>query len=379
MAILYQTQTAAMPLRVGTDGHCASYAHPSRRNRGPVLVVEVPMTHTSTARSQFHRLDMAWRTVTIHFSRFPWEDGHMLVDTATKELLFTTVRIRNEEDSGRTTTGTGFMMSKVLDDKKSAPFMVTNKHVVQDAKYLTLEFIARNPAADAPLLGVSVDQRIEHPELYWVGHPDPNVDVAVFSTSKVIADLDGKIYFRSMPTDLMLRDGDGIFIDAVEEITFIGYPNGHRDPVNLTPIVRRGITATPLELAFDGKPAFLVDGSVFGGSSGSPAFLLNVGMYRSGPHAVSPGTRRALVGVVAATIQRTTNLPVVVGHGPHVKLAKELNLGIIYNCRAIDETISVFLESAGLAAGQPNSDDSIEAGSDTEIAPADAGDDCAAS
>ena len=34
--------------------------------------------------------------------------------------------------------------------------------------------------------------------------------------------------------------------DAIEELTFVGYPNGLADPVNHIPIARQAITATPL-------------------------------------------------------------------------------------------------------------------------------------
>ena len=220
--------------------------------------------------------------------------------------------------------------------------MVTNKHVLADATAVTIGFIARDPDRKAPILGQSRDVRLEGPAGVWVGHPDPDVDVAVLPLHGVINALGESIYFRSIPVTQMPSDGDGLFLDAIEGITFIGYPNGHQDPAHLTPIVRRGITATPLVLPFSGKPAFLVDGSVFGGSSGSPVFLINEGMYRSGPNDVAIGNRLVLIGIIAATMQRETLLPLVVGHGPHVRLAQELNLGLAYNWHAITETITEF-------------------------------------
>lgn len=66
-------------------------------------------------------------------------------------------------------------------------------------------------------------------------------------------------------------------MDAIEPITFIGYPNGIWDSTNLLPVARRGTTASPIEVDFEGSPRFLIDASVFGGSSGSPVFILNQG------------------------------------------------------------------------------------------------------
>ena len=42
-------------------------------------------------------------------------------------------------------------------------------------------------------------------------------------------------------------------LDAIEEIVMIGYPNGLWDSVNNMPIARRGITATPVYLNYEGK------------------------------------------------------------------------------------------------------------------------------
>jgi hypothetical protein len=125
----------------------------------------------------------------------------------------------------------------------------------------------------------------------------------------------------------------------LEEVTFIGYPNGWADEAHHTPIVRRGITATPMSLNFSAKPVYLVDGSVFGGSSGSPVFLFNEGSYPNGAGGIVLGTRLQLVGIMAATMVRNSQLPLSVSTQPHVKVAQEMNLGVAFNWQAIEETI----------------------------------------
>jgi hypothetical protein len=241
--------------------------------------------------------------------------------------------------------GTGFLLHASIGSQKSLMFLATNKHVVEGATSLTLSFIARRPDVDLPALGLGVDVLIDNPTGIWVGHPDGEIDVALIHVGGIINALMGKIYYRSIPSTQMPSEGDGVYIDAVEEITFVGYPDGRQDPAHLTPIVRRGTTATPLELPFGGKPTFLIDGSVFGGSSGSPVFLMNNGMYRTGPREVAPGNRLVLVGIIAATHVRENLWPVFVGTGPHVRIAQELNLGVVYNWTAINETIEAFKQN----------------------------------
>ncbi|MFR3321383.1 MAG: hypothetical protein ACLTSZ_09905 [Lachnospiraceae bacterium] len=69
------------------------------------------------------------------------------------------------------------------------------------------------------------------------------------------------------------------YFAAIEDITFIGYPSGLYDSVNKLPIIRQGITATPIWNQFNGENVFLIDAGVFPGSSGSPVFIYNHGSY----------------------------------------------------------------------------------------------------
>ena len=61
--------------------------------------------------------------------------------------------------------------------------------------------------------------------------------------------------------------------DAIEDVLFVGYPNGIFDQKNHLPIMRRGITASPYNVDFNGSKKFLIDAQVFPGSSGSPVFI----------------------------------------------------------------------------------------------------------
>lgn len=103
-----------------------------------------------------------------------------------------------------------------------------------------------------------------------------------------------------------------------------------------------------MSLGFGGLPVYLVDGSVFGGSSGSPVFLFNQGSYPDGKGGLVIGTRIQLVGVMAATMVRHSALPLAVSTQPHVKLAQEMNLGIAFNWKAIVETLSELEKAYGI-------------------------------
>ena len=135
-------------------------------------------------------------------------------------------------------------------------------------------------------------------------HPDPDVDVVILLVSEPLnwmADEGHRPFFRTIGTDQFASQDEISDCDAVEEITFVGYPNGIYDEVNLLPVVRRGITATPVGVDYSGSPVFLIDASVFPGSSGSPVVLMTSGRtYRSRGGGVIVGSRFFLLGLVAS-------------------------------------------------------------------------------
>ncbi|MFG2963560.1 trypsin-like peptidase domain-containing protein [Streptomyces sp. NPDC048288] len=278
----------------------------------------------------------------------------MNVDTLGRQLLFCTARIDRITTSGIGTHGTGFLMHPECDGDRTYPALVTNKHVVADAAGLTARFIQKKPNADEPDLGKEVLVQFAPDSI--VGHPNPAVDVAVIPLGPLWPTIVERCFVRTINLTMLATDMKDFYADAIEEITFVGYPNGHRDPKHFTPIVRRGITATPLDLDMGGDPAFLVDGSVFGGSSGSPVFLLSDGSYRTVGGGFAFGDRLALVGIIAKTMLRQAHLPVEVATAPHVKIAQELNLGVAFNARAIRETLEAAVAVGGAKLMPPGSE-----------------------
>jgi trypsin-like peptidase len=279
-----------------------------------------------------------------------WEAAPVNVNTIGRNLLFCTVRIDRVTTAGYLSHGTGFLMQVACGESRWFPALVTNKHVVEDAQRLTARIITKKSDANQPNLGDEAE--VDLPPDGVIGHPDPSVDVAVVPLGPVWEAILQHCFVKPLSLSLLSTDVENFYADAIEEITFVGYPNGHRDPKHFTPIVRRGITATPLDLDMGGEPAFLVDGSVFGGSSGSPVFLLSNGIYRTAQGMVV-GDRIVLVGVIAKTMLRTAQLPVEVATAPHVKIAQELNLGVAFNARAIRETLEVAVAAAGGQLSSP--------------------------
>ena len=276
------------------------------------------------------------------------------MSTNAQQLIYSTVRITNHESNGDTSVGTGFAFScRVPFDNVSESVLVSNKHVLGNADSLELDFVVANADLTGPELGQVMRHAVTGPlATNVVGHPDPRVDVAVLPMDDIRAQLPQAPYlihlsWSQLPTDATV---DGL--DAIEELIFTGYPDGWADEVYGTPITRQAITATPIALPFENDPVFLVDGSVFGGSSRSPVFVYNRGSFAQA-NTVSFTDRLILVGIMAKTgLSDEEDYPVsggAPGEAPRfVTLAKELDIGFAFNDKAIAETINQYLKSRGL-------------------------------
>lgn len=96
-----------------------------------------------------------------------------------------------------------------------------------------------------------------------------------------------------------------------------------------TPLIRQGWTSTPAWNDYKGKREFLVDASVFEGSSGSPAFILNQGSYPT-TDGIALGSRLLFMGVITQTITKEES--------------EHLDLGTVIRSDAMLDKLKPFVE-----------------------------------
>jgi hypothetical protein len=269
------------------------------------------------------------------------------VETIGEQLLFTTVRI--ETNIG---TGTGFIFSYDWNGKR-ADFLVTNRHVVENTTYGRFFFNLSDGVN--PIVGKRHDIEIKDFSRGWHGHSDPTIDVTILPFSPILNQIHGEginIYFRSISHTLVPTPEQLEQLDAIEDIIFVGYPNGIFDSKNLLPVVRKGITATSPQIDYEGKPILLVDASVFPGSSGSPVFVYNPGMFsRRGTTVV--GRRILFLGVIAQVVIREEHgkiefITIPTAQIPIVKMQQMIDLGIVYKSSTVLDTVMEFLKINGM-------------------------------
>ncbi len=141
------------------------------------------------------------------------------------------------------------------------------------------------------------------------------------------------------------------------EIRFVGYPAGNIDSIHFTPIVRVGALATPLRLDFSGQPKFLIDASVYHGSSGSPVIIYDEVRFRM--HAgmlQSQSERYLLLGVLIETLCLPVDGKMRVDEVSHMKaipvIDQVINLGVVVKAQKIQEVIDYHLSGAPSAGSE---------------------------
>jgi len=274
--------------------------------------------------------------------------GSPIVET----WVYTTMLIENE--GGR--KGTGFLVSRMIDDKGGRVFLATNKHVLhkeaemrQSATWVRLYLNFKNANGSISGKTAKLPLNLNDGSKRWREHPDKDVDVLAFDVSPLIAQypqIKRKWADYSDFGDLAKRDE--LDVTMGDEILVIGYPLGLRQGTTNFPLLRGGIIASRIGETLEDDyqesdstvrkrtlRGFLIDGATIPGSSGSPVVLKPItGRFVKGkilmdmPPAI-------LLGLVAETRYAPIRTPT--GNIPSFA-----GLGLALDAETVRETIELF-------------------------------------
>jgi S1-C subfamily serine protease len=269
----------------------------------------------------------------------------MEIDSISKKLLFNTVRVDTVLEDGSEGSGTAFVISHAH-KRGTHTFIVTNRHLVEGVRRGGLVFTQKRQGQ--PALGQRFQINIEDFPHAWFLHPDPEVDLAIIPIrplDQAARDQGVELYYHAIDSRLAPDATVLRALDALEEILFVGYPSGVWDQVNLMPILRRGTTATPMALDFEGRPEFLIDAAVYPGSSGSPVFVYQPDLNR---RTQSVGRKFIFAGVIAAVFFREEEnqlvpAPVPANRGGTFIGSEMIDLGLVIKAQAVIDAIEAYL------------------------------------
>ena len=265
--------------------------------------------------------------------------------TPVKEFLYSVVRIETTNKYGAVSSGTSFVFKDSNSPSEHQLFLVSNKHVVSDAES-GIVFLTNKDSNGSPILGDPFFLKNDEFAMQWHGHPNEDVDVSIMPLSwqlDMVAEGGSNAFLRP----IILNDvaSDDLFenLDVSAPILFIGFPNGMFDEKHYLPIVRRGYVATTPNLDFNGEPLFLIDASVFPGSSGSPVFTV-------GEQIIGGTPALKLLGIISAVYTQSIDgkiswVPAPSNQVPIPTIEQMIDLGVVFKARCIKETIHDFWQT----------------------------------
>lgn len=281
----------------------------------------------------------------------------MEVRSPAEQLFFVTVRIESEklDDAGNRAIeiSTGFIVTYSWAPGKRGDFLVTSRHAIKDA--ISGRFFFTRAVKGQPALGETYNIVVEDFENRWFVSDATDVDMAIMPLAWILREFTKRgweVYYRSISEDMSVSGRKNEHdLDAIEEVIFMGYPSGIFDAKNFIPVARRGVTATPLNVDYGGQPQFLIDASVFPGSSGSPVFIVDKGSYTDRKGNIKLGSRVVFLGMVSGLMaQREINrlhMDGVTDTLPFISTERVIGIGVVYKARIVFDLVRRLLVSSG--------------------------------
>lgn len=205
--------------------------------------------------------------------------------------------------------GTGFVLRY-----EEKIFIITNRHLVEAGKTsftIVPKFISKdNTDSNSNDSGRIIPSANMY---FW----DDRYDLAFVHISKYASMLDIMVIPESM------IGGDTAIVIG-QEVSFLGYPAGLHGKDAGTPLVRGGIIAGETE------HVIILDGNIFGGSSGSPVFL---SPSLAGNHL----NASLLIGVISQMATTPTK--------SHPNVEENMGIGVAVKVRYVKETIRKWLDN----------------------------------
>lgn len=212
-----------------------------------------------------------------------------------QRLVYSTVKINCISSNGNRRTGTGFFYST----SRNEWLLVTNNHLIQDSK--TGKFtLTEGDKYNEPIPGSGIERKIDNFSEKWIRHPDQAVDLCAMPLMPVITEIrrEGKVpYFTRIEHCTIPSEEEWSDFIPTEDILMIGYPNGLWDKVNGLPFFNRGMTATHPYINYNGREEFVMDISVYPGSSSSPVFRLTDEFYAKSRNFQGGSDHARLLGI----------------------------------------------------------------------------------
>lgn len=261
-------------------------------------------------------------------------------------LFLTTTRLESRSTNNFVGVATGFFF-QYSQIGHGAQFIVTNKHVVENKEEVLAHFLEGSEYE--PKLGNIIKYKIKNPDQKFILHED--YDLAILPMREInqyISKIKIPISHSFIRSHSIIRERV-----QIEDVYFIGYPDGLWDSYNYLPILRKGSTATLMSVDYGGKELFLIDANTIPGSSGSPVFIKIVDYdYDKDAEEIDSTERYRFAGILASRFKRrpkvgTREIPIPLSNQED-DLRTNINIGVVIKSIVLQNFIHSYLVSQNL-------------------------------
>lgn len=262
-----------------------------------------------------------------------------------QNLFFSTTRLLTY-DKDKIEVGTGFFFD-FQQFGRTDKFLVTNKHIVQNKEKVVAHFLVETKERDKPYK--TIKHEILNPNDTF--HFHKNYDLAIFPILNLFSEFkenEISIKYSSIRSST-IYDGRSY---GIEDVFFIGYPDGLWDSYNYLPLLRKGSTSTLMDVDYGGEKIFLIDAKTIPGSSGSPVFIKNISLeYDTEEEKIEQDTKFTLVGILFGRINQRPIIGTEIVPIPMTKNEDtnkmDINIGSVLKSRVIYDFIYEYLKNSG--------------------------------
>lgn len=219
-----------------------------------------------------------------------------------EQMLYCTIPISLIKNNKPVSNATAFFFNYQTTNGKSVLILITNRHFVENVKDISLlNFSLTTMTAEVEInvhLTDDTNNSSRH-TVDWYLHPSEDLAFCFWNPIKVnIENKTGKqIYLVNLEDTLIPSQTELNDLKALENVVMIGYPSGLYDQVNNLPLLRTGSTSSHPAFDFNGRKHGMVDMACIPGSSGSPIFILNEGLYSSKTGNATVGDQVYFLGI----------------------------------------------------------------------------------
>lgn len=177
-------------------------------------------------------------------------------------LLKCTSILYAEEENGEQEQATCFFIKK-----GTKQYLVTSKHVLEKKQRIYLYLDIHHKTTDTYSYHRKVTLALNHAVKFHDIY-----DLAILNIDCIAQQNTETETYTYKTLDLSIIPEQYEMFSYMQEILIVGYPSGIHDTVSNLPVVRKGITATPVKNSYKNRKEFLINIPFLNGSSGSPVF-----------------------------------------------------------------------------------------------------------